>query len=170
MDKCHKSSKNKKPIWSDRFVLLNILRRKAQLNPCWTAGIFSSLWYLVYAFLDEQFCPNASVFFTILFKVYLLVIPDVWDQCARDRGFMCLGGDGDAAGGVCACLLCQPCALPSLMVKCPGANRCLALLLAREKGSNSCSSKIISEKCHFVGTKHICCCWVMLISELKCRI
>lgn len=31
----------------------------------------------------------------------LLVIADVWDQCARDRGSVFLGGDGDAAAGVC---------------------------------------------------------------------
>lgn len=44
-EKCHKSSKNKKPVWSACFVLLNILRRKAQLNACWSAYIFSSFWY-----------------------------------------------------------------------------------------------------------------------------
>lgn len=38
-------------------------------------------------------------------------------------------GDGDAAGGEEG-LLCQACALPSLVVKYPGANGCLALLLA----------------------------------------
>lgn len=61
--------------------------------------------------------------------MYLLVIPDLGDRCAGDRGLMVLRGDGDAAGGEEG-LLCQPCALPSLVVKCPGANGCLALLLA----------------------------------------
>lgn len=73
--------------------------------------------------------PKCQWLFTIHFKVYLLVIPDVWDQCARARGLMFLGGDGDAAGGVCACLV-PALSLPSLMVKCPGANECLALLRA----------------------------------------
>lgn len=43
----------------------------------------------------------------------MLVIADVWDQCARDRGSMFLGRDGDAAAGVWVCLsvlpaLCSP--------------------------------------------------------------
>lgn len=46
---------------------------------------------------------------------------------------------------------------------------CLLRTRPGEKGSNSCPSKLISEKCDSLGTKHICCSWVVLISELRCK-